>query len=307
MNPEPILPAPRKCKGYFAVPAQKHVKPILPPVCPPTIDKHDAKSIMRLSIRWVWFPAAPGSGGLDGHVDAVRHQERLLAPASQPESSSRTGPRSALPDPSVLRPTRSGSGEVRNAAPGQPRTGVGYFSSRAIRLFAGDVLSGGTSFYGRRTARTAATSQRATPGIQIVRSSSATIAPNLARRTNPAGGGFAAAFTARFGALRSSTQYRTGADPRSKKSLPMQDSSLTLVRSPATLRQDYENLRCQALQANDPSLDRLFLEQQGMAAWMQFVPVPAAVFSEPGLALSPELVRVLTNLVIGSRRESEHE
>ena len=87
----------------------------------------------------------------------------------------------------------------------------------------------------------------------------------------------------------------------------MQDSSLTLVRSPATLRQDYENLRCQALQANDPSLDRLFLEQQGMAAWMQFVPVPAAVFSEPGLALSPELVRVLANLVMGSRRERKHE
>ncbi|MCX6056577.1 MAG: hypothetical protein NTW69_00260 [Chloroflexi bacterium] len=49
------------------------------------------------------------------------------------------------------------------------------------------------------------------------------------------------------------------------------------------------------------------MEKQGMAAWMQFTPDHAPVFSEQNLPLSPDLIRVLTNLVIGSHREAQNE
>ncbi len=300
-------PTPQKCKGYFAVPARENVKSILPEVCPPTIDKRDTKSIMKLSIRWIWYKSTPGSGGHDGQIDAMRHQKRLLTPASQPESASRTGPRSALSDPSILRPTRSGSSEIRNAASGQPGTGAGYYGSVAIWLFAGDVLSGRAQFYDKRVARTATAAQRTASGIQTIRNCSAIAAADLARRPHFAERGLATTFTARLRAFRSSSQYRASAYPSAKKSLSVPAALLTPVRSPAILLQDYENLRCQALQANDPSLERLLLENQGMAVWMQFVPEHTPVFLEQSKPLSPDLVRLLTNLVIGSRGEVQHE
>ena len=307
MKPEPLLPTQSKCKGYFAVPARKNVKSILPPIYPPAIDKRSANSIMRISIRRVWYPVSSGTGGLDGHVSAVRRQERLPAPASEFESVSRTGPRSPLPNPCLLRSMRPGPSEIRNAAPGQPGTCIRHNGSRAIWLFAGNLLSGGAAFCCRRAARIAATPQRTTPGVQILRNRSANVAATPARRTDLIGGGFAAAFTARLGALGSSAQCRTGADPRSKKSLPMRAPILAPLRAPSILLQDYENLRCQALQASNTSVERILLEKQGMAAWMQFVPVHTPVFPEQSLALSPDLVQVLTNLVIGSRQEVQNE
>jgi hypothetical protein len=307
MKPEPLLPTQSKCKGYFAVPVRKNVKPILPPVFPPAIDKRSADSIMRISIRRVWYLVSSGSGGLDGHISAVRHQERLPAPASESESISRTGPRTPLPNPCLLRSMRSGPSEIRNAAPGQPGTWIRHNGSRAIWLFAGNLLSGGAAFCCRRNARIAATLQRTPPGVQILRNRSAIAAENFTRRTHSIGGGFAAAFAARLGALGSSAQCRTGADPRSKKSLSMPDPILALARAPSILLQDYENLRCQALQASNTSVGRILLEKQGMAAWMQFVPAHTPVFPEQSLALSPDLVQVLTNLVIGCRGEVQNE
>lgn len=307
MKPEPLLPTQSKCKGYFAVPDWENVKGISPPVYTPTIDKRWAGSIMGISIRREWFSATFGSGGLDGHISAIRSQEPLPAPAGEPESASRTGACPALPDPCLLRSTRSGPGEVRNAAPGQPGPGDGYHGCWAIRPFASDLLSGRAAFCNRRTARTATTPQRTPPGVQTFRNRSAIAAANLARRTNLIGGGFATAFTARFGALGSSAQYRTGADPRSKKSLPVPAPILAPIRAPSILLDDYENLRYQELQASDSSVERILLEKQGMAAWMQFVPALEPISPEPSLSLSPDLVRVLTNLVIGSRWEVQSE
>jgi hypothetical protein len=107
--------------------------------------------------------------------------------------------------------------------------------------------------------------------------------------------------------LGASAQYRTGANPRSKKSLSVPTPILAPVRAPSILLHDYETLRCQALQANDPSLERILLEKQGLVTWMQFVPAHVPISPEPSLPLSPGLVQVLTNLVIGSRREVHHE
>jgi len=175
MKPEPILPTHSKCKGYFAGAVPESVKSILPPVSLLTIDKHCAESIMRLSIRRVAYPVMPGSGGLNGHIDTIWPQKRLSAPTSQPESSPRTGLRPSFPDTSLLRSPRFGASETRNAATGQPGTSASHHSGRAIRLFAGDLLSGGASFCCRRAARAAATPQRTPAGVQIIRKPPATI------------------------------------------------------------------------------------------------------------------------------------
>jgi hypothetical protein len=47
----------------------------------------------------------------------------------------------------------------------------------------------------------------------------------------------------------------------------------------------------------------MLLEQQGMAAWMQSKPESVPVQCEDGTPASPDLVRVLADLVIGNRLE----
>ena len=307
MKADPLQPIHPKCKGYFAVVGRRNVKLILPPIYPPTIDKDHIDSIMRISIQRVWCLLMPGSGGFNGHVDAIQQQKRLSSPVCEPESSSRMGACPPIPDTPLLRSTRSGTGEIRNAASGQPGKAIGNHGNNAIWFFAGDFLSGGAPFCCRRIDRAAATPKRTTPGVQTFRNCFAEATANFARRTHLVGGGLTTTFRARHGALRSSAQYRTGADPSPKKSFSVGTPIHAPIRSPAILLQDYENLRCQAFQTSNPSLESIILEKQGMAAWMQFIPDHAPVFSEQSLPLSPDLIRVLTNLVIGSHREAQNE
>lgn len=307
MKPDPLQPICPKCKGYFAVVGGGNVKFILPPIYPPPIDKDQIDSIMRISIQRLWCLLMHGSGGLNGHADAIQQQKRLSSPVCELESSSRKGACPPIPDTPLLRSTRFDTGEIRNVASGQPGTATGNHGNNAIWFFADDFLSGGTPFCCRRIDRAAATPKRTTSGIQILGKCFAEATANFRRRTNLAGVGLTTAFRARHGALCSSAQYRAGADSSSKKNLSVHTSIRVPIRSPAILLQDYENLRCQAFQASTPSLESILLEKQGMAAWMQFTPDHAPVFSEQNLPLSPDLIRVLTNLVIGSHREAQNE
>ncbi len=79
------------------------------------------------------------------------------------------------------------------------------------------------------------------------------------------------------------------------------------VRSASELLRQYETLRSQALEGgNGPhpcALERMLLEQQGMVAWMQTKPESVSVQCENGTPASPDLVRVLADLVIGNRLE----
>ncbi len=79
------------------------------------------------------------------------------------------------------------------------------------------------------------------------------------------------------------------------------------VRPATVLLQAYETLRCQVLEStqadNLAAPDRLLLEQQGMAAWMQGVLDQQVWFPAESKRPSPEFVQALANLVMGDRQE----
>ncbi len=184
------------------------------------------------------------------------------------------------------------------------RTRRHYHGNRAVRLFAGDLLSCcRAAFCARRVARTAATPQRTPPAykfsetvlqslLQILQGEPTLLAVDLLQRLQQD-----------LGLWVHPRSIERALIHARKKVCPCQPRSLRRCAHPLSCSTITKLLRCQALQANNSSLERILLEKQGLVTWMQFVPSHVPISPEPSLPLSADLVQVQANLVIGSRRE----
>lgn len=90
-----------------------------------------------------------------------------------------------------------------------------------------------------------------------------------------------------------------------------------IVRSAAECRHQYETLRRQALESSGLSsrngLERVFIERQGLTAWMERGPDSQAADAvsadtlarepEPAMPLRRDLILALADLVVGDRQE----
>ena len=307
MKPNPPSPTDRNCKGYFVVPSGQIVKSILPRITFGRIDKRDWDRIIELSIQ-----PTVGSGGPHARFRAARIQERQPNQIWQPQPPSRAGAGCAVSKSALLRPPRSGAGEVRNAAQGPSRRAAARKDSRQLWFLAGDVLPGSGAFWERRTSWTAATPQRTPTRVQAVRESplvppqySGDRASLTGHRLEPAGEGTIRSF-------HSSPQYRTRIGPEAKKSNPVQTKCLVKPRDATLLVQRYEEIREQVLLCDKcgdpPDPERFVMEQAGLAAWIETFPYALSTpILHSGFRIEEpwqkEFVLRLADLVVGQRRE----
>ena len=126
-----------KCKPYYVAP----VKLIMSSKCESSAENRLIGCIMGFIIRAARWLSEPGIGGPDAHTEPFRYQGHPPARIRHPEPPSRTGSRCAVPEPSLLRSTRPGAGQIRNAAPGNCGWPTGGDGRSHLRLLAGEVVS----------------------------------------------------------------------------------------------------------------------------------------------------------------------
>src|SRR5215467_11963260 len=198
----------------------------------------------------------------------------------QPAVASCSRPRIHLRQP-VLRPPRSGPGQVRDVAPGPRGRRVGQPGGSRVRLLSTVLLRGQGGLRGGRSARPAAAAPRAEAGAQALRrgrrlaSGSAGLRPVTELRSD----GGAARDGAR--APGASPQRGTGLDPAPKKGAPAE--AVNASARPDEMKRSYEALRAQAsgaLPAVTPRGLALFLTA-GFPAWMKAWTPPASKTPAP--------------------------
>src|SRR5215472_4255458 len=239
-----------------------------------------------------------------------RGQGVSTASPSRPQPTAGSGPRPGvhLRQP-VLRPSRSGPGEVRDAAPGSRGRRVGQPGSRRLRLLATVLLRGEGGLRSRRPARPVAPAPGTEAGAQAHRGG---------RRPAPGGAGLrpipecrADGSTARGGARApgASPQRGTGAGPATKKGAAAE--TVNAPQRPDELVRGYEALRAHAtgeLPAVTPRGLALFLAA-GFPVWMKaWTPVTASTPPAPRddrevrASFGGEVVQLLTEMALGCRR-----
>src|ERR1700757_2109708 len=230
-------------------------------------------------------------------------------------SPSRAGQGRNVLNTGILRPSRLGSGQVRDATPGaKRRTGREPVGS-PLRLVTPIVLSSAGGIRTGRPAGTNATQARTEKGTQAHRRSACFHPPSTAGGffSRCPRSGFAGQKQIRY--HRSSTQHRARFDAQSKKTAVNEDPS------PCIAQQDwvpcYEQLRSEAL-SRCHGMSRGFglavLLREGITAWMRAcsgaVAPPAPAFAQPDSTdrlpwnMRTEAVLILAEMLLGNNSEA---
>ena len=145
------------CKAYYAA----DVKRIMPPNWAGGVDNHPIGLIIRVSIRTEVSLAGAGSGGFDAYGHTERPEMYQPACVRQSEPASGTGQRCPFSSISLLRSPRSGTGEIRDATPGEGHRATGWENSIRLRLLASEVGAVAQTLRGGGNGRAAAARQGA--------------------------------------------------------------------------------------------------------------------------------------------------
>ena len=124
------------------------------PVIHETLDIAQYRSIIILTSLSAHHP-------LHGRTAARRLKAPSFAPTRGLKSTPRAGPSSTVSRRSLLRPRRSRSGQVRDAAPGSTRGAAHHRGVRRVRLLAPLVLPSASAVRARRAGRAVAQAPRA--------------------------------------------------------------------------------------------------------------------------------------------------
>ena len=302
------------CKPYFVA----DVNLILPLKFEPTAKNRSVCRIIKLSVQFFTLPDR--SGGMNANTCPIQLQKRKLAPVRNAQLASRAGPRCVIPDKSLFRPVRFAPGQIRDAAPGASGRAAGGNCLLRIWLLAHEFFPTTQTVPGRWVVWPPAPGEGTTPVSQVIRRFTGLYRGNLASRARPAHTRLAGAREREIQNLHPLAQHRTSAGQSEKKSSACQKLPLPLpftqVRSASECLLRYELLRCQALEAGEPSsslaLEMAFIERQGLAAWIaadwnRFSATGENEVGETTLRQSShDLVLALVELVIGDREASAH-
>src|SRR5215469_5475092 len=231
-------------------------------------------------------------------------------------SPSRAGQGRTVFNSRILRSSRLGSGQVRDATPSaKRRTGRERVGS-PLWLVAPIVLSSAGGIRAGRPAGTNATQAGPEKGTQAHRRSARFHPPSTARgffSTSPRFG-FAGQKQVRY--HRSSTQYRARFDAQSKKTGAVNEDA-----SPCIAQQDwvvcYEQLRSDALSrchGASSGFGLVVLLREGITAWMRAcsraVTPPVPVLAQPNPTdrlpwnMRTEAVLILAGMLLGNNSEA---
>jgi hypothetical protein len=297
------------CKAYYAA----DVKRIMPPNWAGGVDNHPIGLIIRVSIRTEVSLAGAGSGGFDAYGHTERPEMYQPACVRQSEPASGTGQRCPFSSISLLRSPRSGTSQIRDAAPGQGHRTAGWGDSSRLRVLASEAGSIAKTLRGGGTDWAATARQGASASSQADRRGAGFCPGNVESGARNEDDRVAAAGSRAVWLFGASPQYRTGAGAVPKKRQG-EAPPPAATRSTAECAKQYEILRSMALEigenATGNALELAYLECRGVAAWMAYVP-PGAVRGEiPTVeAATPDcdLIRSLANLVLGDRLEAQDD
>lgn len=299
------------CKAYYVA----YVNGIMPPNQEGGVDNHLIGSIMRLTIQAEILIIKRGSGGHDAYLDAERSQKRQPAGAKHPEPPPRKSHRWTVCTP-FLRPTRSGTGQIRDAASGKDRwTGSWGYGNR-LWVLASKAVSTSKTLRGRGAKWVVASKQGPPAGSQADRRSLDLYLGYTQGRTRTADGGVARAGGQTIWHLSAFAQYRKGAGTAPKKGLSAnagsEASDPVAVRSKTECARQYEILRRQALEAGENSngngLEIALIESRGLAAWISYVPPGVrSVQMTEAETMDCDLILAFAELVLGDRLEEQDD
>ena len=306
------------CKAYYAV----DVKRITPPNWARSVDKPPICPIMRISIWAEIFLSEPGYGGYDAYQDVERCQKCQPACTRRPEPPPRKNQRCPVSSTPFLRPARSSTGQIRNAAKGNDRPRSGWSNSNSLRVLPSEIVSAPQTLRDGRAGRVAASTQRAAAGSQIIRRCADLCDGHVESRTGTAHRELATVRGQGVWHQGTSPQYRKSAGTAPKKGVP--NNSVSDAPNPENdqgmegCKRQYETLRRHALDADEISssiaLEMAFIEYRGMAAWLTYVPPclsPSAGSDNLKTAEiesgERDLIVVLADLVLGDRLEEKDD
>ncbi len=215
----------------------------------------------------------------------------------------------------VLRPARSRSGSIRDAAAGPARRPFGNRGVRGVRLLAVRVLRSTGGISARGIAGLDPTPARTSTPAQTDRTDSGVSPRTAPPRSDDGRGNARTTGSRRVWCECSSSQHRTDAGSPAKKgaTLPISECSCELW----TAR--YENLRKRALTlaaTSEAGWEQALVIRQGLPAWMNAWPhahgtrppaSPPATRTDPDLALTApqqsQLAQILASMILHSRPE----
>lgn len=224
------------------------------------LDTIFGKSIIIFTLRLGHIPPTDGRPG-------PQTPDASTTGNAEPAPESRT--RRVVSPGRFLRRSRSGPGQVRDAAPGTDRRQVCDRCGRELWLFPAIFLSGTIGLRAKRSCRSGAPQTRPQAGAQTYRRDPHIHWRDASERTiySIAGSGETDPGTLRH--QGSSTKYRAQSAASSKK-------TLNEAGDPAATRHDlaarYEQLRRDAmgrLTSGDQGLGLALFLRRGMTAWMQ--------------------------------------
>lgn len=295
------------CKAYYVV----DVKRIMPPNRTGGVDNGLICPIMGLSMI---VSAKAGPGGLDAYDNVERPQMRQSARVRQPEPAPGTGQRCPFSGLSLFRSPRSGTGEIRDATPGEGYRATGWENSIRLRLLASEVGTVAQTLRGGGNDRAAAAGQGAPTGAQADRRGAGFCSGNVESGARNADNGVAPTGSRRVWHFGASPQYRTGVGAASKKRRD-EAQPPAATRSTAECARQYEILRGLALEIGEDAtgnaaLEMAYLESRGVAAWMAYMPPSAVRGDLQTVEAAPpdgDLIRTLANLVLGDCLEARDD
>jgi hypothetical protein len=280
-------------------------------------DSHLRQKTRREAIRAGIIELAVHRDGPGGTHDR-HHRCEVCCPAAtwRPQSPSRACGRFRVSSLRVLRPARSRSGQVRDAAAGPPRRALGHGGIRGFRLFAVRVLRSQGGISARGIAGPDPSPVRTSTPAQADRTDSGVSPRTASPRSDDGRGDTRTTGSRRVWRKCSSSQHRTGAGSSAKKgaTLPIAECSRELW----TAR--YEDLRKRALTHDaadsDAGWEQALVIRQGLPAWMNAWPQlhsprpPTSAptnRTDPDLALAApqqsQLAHILASIILHSRPE----
>src|SRR5262249_49050722 len=256
-------------------------------------------------------------GEIYAEIQAYRYQTPGARAACLAQSTLAYGDRSALPRKQLLRPTRSGSGQIRDATPGACRGTVGAPSLFRLRFLSPLLLSSPSGLRAGRAARANPPQARPASRPQTDWRCSGLSPQGKKRATRAWRLSLGSAPRSRVWSEASSAHHRARVRAAAKKS-SLTEAALERPEF-GNLTQHYERIRESALnqrQREDQGLGLALFLRAGMTAWMQtyaqisqplpsVVPVSCACEQTLDARLQRDLINILVAIVLDPKKEKQ--
>jgi hypothetical protein len=250
-------------------------------------------------------------GAHDAKVIFCRSQSEGVARTRNTKFPSGGCPRSVVSRKRVFRSTRSCTGQIRDAASLSIRGYIGCLRSSVIRLFTGHFLPGIEAIQRKWNSRSFAKVAGAKRCPQAFAGTDSLHGKGAGPRSRSSARDACRAHQDPLQHLGSSTQYRKGTCPASKKTTQIK----TLYPCNGEVARRYEHLRCQAIKRVPPKAELGLFVHRGMAVWIKTwasdtparvkpiagVPVRCRSFSEP------DIVMIIAGMVLSCTKGVEDD